>query len=124
MRVTHIAPRDQGGYGIRYLDHRTGRTSFFICDRLVLAAGALGTTELLLRNRDRFPLLSPVLGKRFSGNGDLLGFMFSADLPVHPSKGPVITGTVRFRTAAAGTCRTRATRRSSTGSSRAARSAA
>jgi len=39
---------------------------------LVLAAGALGSTRLLLKNRRRLPRLSPALGSRFSGNGDAL----------------------------------------------------
>ena len=44
------------------------------CRRLVLSAGTLGTTHLLLRNRSRLPRLSPLLGTRFSGNGDYLTF--------------------------------------------------
>ena len=43
---------------------------------LVLAAGTLGTTRLLLRNRKRLPRLSPAVGTRFSGNGDALGMAF------------------------------------------------
>ena len=39
---------------------------------VVLAAGALGSTRLLLKNRKRLPRLSPALGSRFSGNGDAL----------------------------------------------------
>jgi cholesterol oxidase len=39
---------------------------------LVLAAGTLGSTRLLLKNRRRLPRLSPALGTRFSGNGDAL----------------------------------------------------
>lgn len=43
--------------------------------RLFLAAGAVATTELLLRSRDideTLPNLSPTLGHGFSGNGDYL----------------------------------------------------
>lgn len=43
--------------------------------RVVLAAGAVATTELLLRSRDvdgTLPDLSPTLGHGFSGNGDHL----------------------------------------------------
>ncbi len=39
---------------------------------LVLAAGTLGSTRLLLKNGKRLPRLSPALGTRFSGNGDAL----------------------------------------------------
>ena len=39
---------------------------------LVLAAGTLGSSRLLLKNRTRLRRLSPALGSRFSGNGDAL----------------------------------------------------
>ncbi|HEY9026512.1 MAG TPA: GMC family oxidoreductase N-terminal domain-containing protein, partial [Burkholderiaceae bacterium] len=41
---------------------------------VVLAAGALGSTQVLLRSRAMGLALSPALGTRFSSNGDLLGF--------------------------------------------------
>jgi cholesterol oxidase len=44
---------------------------------VVLSAGTLGSTRLLLRNRRRLPRLSPALGTRFSGNGDALGAAFN-----------------------------------------------
>ena len=58
------------------------------CDRLVLSAGTLGSTYLLLKSRDAFPGLSPRLGTRFGGNGDLLTFALGADRPLEPSRGP------------------------------------
>jgi cholesterol oxidase len=39
---------------------------------LVLAAGTIGSSRLLLKNRRRLDRLSPALGSRFSGNGDAL----------------------------------------------------
>ena len=44
---------------------------------VILAAGALGSTELLLKSRDRGLALSSRLGKSFSGNGDVLGFGYN-----------------------------------------------
>lgn len=42
-------------------------------DTVILAAGALGSTEILLRSRDKRGLsVSGCLGTRFSGNGDVL----------------------------------------------------
>lgn len=73
--------------------------------RVVLAAGALGTTYLLLRNRAGLPRLSPALGTRFSGNGDFLGFARSCHQSgeegrrsrrIDPSRGPVITSYIRM----------------------------
>lgn len=44
--------------------------------RVILAAGALGSSEILLRTQQRSAraLFSPLLGQRFSGNGDLIAF--------------------------------------------------
>ena len=63
------------------------------CRRLILAAGSLGTTFLLLRNRDAFPGLSPALGTHFSGNGDVLAWIHGSSDRLEPSYGPVITST-------------------------------
>jgi cholesterol oxidase len=65
------------------------------CRQLVLSAGALGSTFLLLRNRAALPRVSDRLGHAFSGNGDFLGFFTRAPDRLDPSIGPVITGAVR-----------------------------
>ncbi|MBI3224244.1 MAG: GMC family oxidoreductase [Mycolicibacterium cosmeticum] len=59
--------------------------------RVVLAAGTLGSTYLLLRHRDALNINSDALGHRFSGNGDYLGFVHSADTDLACTRGPVIT---------------------------------
>lgn len=48
-------------------------------DIVVLAAGTLGSTEILLRSRHAGLPLSPVLGSRFSGNGDMVGFSYNSE---------------------------------------------
>ena len=52
-------------------------------DIVILAAGTLGSTEILLRSREYGLALSPALGSRFSGNGDTLGFAYNADLAIN-----------------------------------------
>jgi cholesterol oxidase len=114
--VRTIEPRPGGGYEVGYADlgeqdgtpSRNGRPaplSTLTCDRLVLSAGTLGTTNLLLRNRSAFPRMSRKLGTRFCGNGDLLTLALNcADevdgrrVPriVDPGYGPVITSTARI----------------------------
>ncbi|MFE1881480.1 GMC oxidoreductase [Streptomyces diastatochromogenes] len=102
------------GFTISYLDRRLDRPEgargsperhVVGAHRLVLAAGALGTPYLLLRNRSAFPGISPTLGTHFSGNGDFLGFVFKArdghggsGAPrlMDPSFGPVITSAMRM----------------------------
>jgi cholesterol oxidase len=113
--VREIEPRDEnGGYRVRYVKHDLARegTAFdtqslplheVTCDRLVLAAGTLGSPFLLLRNRARLPALSPALGTRFSGNGDLLTLALHPRdpatgklLPMESGIGPAITAAIRF----------------------------
>lgn len=66
--------------------------------RVVVAAGSLGSTELLLRCRHEYktlPRLSPFLGRNWSSNGDFLTPAFH-DREVRPSEGPTITGAIDF----------------------------
>jgi cholesterol oxidase len=51
-------------------------------DIVVLAAGALGSTEILLRSRAHGLSCSDRLGHRFTGNGDVLAFSFNSDRPI------------------------------------------
>jgi len=114
--VRTLEPREGGGYAVGYtaLDAEAGDVSAngrpaplttLTCDRLVLSAGTLGTTNLLLRNRSAFPRISRKLGTRFCGNGDLLTLALNTcdivdgrRVPriVDPGYGPVITSTVRM----------------------------
>jgi cholesterol oxidase len=67
---------------------------------LVLAAGTLGSSRLLLKNRSRLPRLSPALGSRFSGNGDALGAAFDPQAPgvanAHTEVGPSMTSALDY----------------------------
>jgi cholesterol oxidase len=58
---------------------------------VVVAAGALGSTWLLLANRAGLPHLSGQLGTRFSGNGDTIGFRTGGRDLAEPPRGPVTT---------------------------------
>ena len=63
-------PEDEWRVGFRDLQYKT--SGEVRAPVLVLAAGTLGSTRLLLKNRARLPKLSPALGSRYSGNGDAL----------------------------------------------------
>jgi cholesterol oxidase len=111
--VQTFAPRPGGGFTVGYVQHEPaeepgrphGRRAVEVtADRLVLSAGALGSTYLLLKNRRRFPALSEKLGAGFCGNGDLLTFAVKCfeeregervPYDLGPTYGPVITSTVR-----------------------------
>lgn len=91
--VTRIAQRD-GGYAVSYLDHTIGRRVVARAPTVVLAAGAVNSTELLLRCRDQhgtLPALSDRLGTGYSTNGDFLGFALDTHRQFEPSVGPTIT---------------------------------
>jgi cholesterol oxidase len=70
-----------------------------LTNRVVVSAGTLGTTELLLRCRDHFgtlPRLSRKLGSQYSGNGDFLMFVLEGEMAANPNYGPVITQRIDF----------------------------
>jgi cholesterol oxidase len=77
-----------------------GRKDTVEAPTVVLAAGTLGSSRLLLTNRRRLPGLSPALGTRFSGNGDALGIAFdprAADVQgARNDFGPVMTSKLDF----------------------------
>ena len=84
--VMTLAP-DGAGWSVRVRDRTTScgdaapRT--ITGEMVVLAAGALGSTEILARSARAGTglTLSTALGSKFSTNGDALGFGFGANLP-------------------------------------------
>jgi cholesterol oxidase len=108
-----IEPLPGGGYRVHYVEriptvggHASWRGAIFAdgppreeagtvtARRVVIAAGALGSTQLLLRNRDlhrTLPALSPTLGTRYSTNGDYITLM----LPL-PGMGLALASLVLF----------------------------
>jgi cholesterol oxidase len=88
-----------GGYRVEFVDPETGEGQVLTADRVVLAAGTFGSTGLLLKmKRDgHLPNLSERLGKNWCGNGDLEGTVLGCRQVVYPTKGPVITGAIRYR---------------------------
>ncbi|MFT5507502.1 MAG: cholesterol oxidase [Hyphomicrobiaceae bacterium] len=51
--------------------------------RVILSAGTLGSTEILLRSKAKGLQLSDRLGKRFSANGDIIAFGYDTNVPVN-----------------------------------------
>ena len=103
--VEKIEPLGADGYRVHFrcldpADLRQGDA--VVGKKVIVAAGTLGTTELLLRCRDLYktlPDLSPALGSRFSGNGDfLLAATLHTDARIDPGVGPSITAGADFST--------------------------
>lgn len=92
--AVEIGPNAGGGYDVVYRNHPLGTTERATAARVFVCAGAVNSTELLLRCRDErrtLPDLGPCLGHRYSANGDFLAFAFGTDPPFRPSEGPTIT---------------------------------
>src|SRR5208282_1001942 len=78
-------------------------------DVLILGAGSLGSTEILLRSKARGLALSDQVGERFTGNGDTLAFAYNTDQVINgvgwghhpqgeiPPVGPCITSVIDLR---------------------------
>lgn len=108
-------PPDQGyKYAVKFLDYRdlldnddfspakdlteqnkASVAKIIKTNRVVLAAGALGSTELLLRSRKLD--LSSQLGSNFSTNGDFFGIINPTKYNVHANRGPLLTSIALFK---------------------------
>jgi cholesterol oxidase len=112
VRKVSGGPGD-GGWLVTFDVVGGGRTrydppaSFVFADVVVLAAGTLGSTEILMRSRGEGLAVSPRLGQAFSGNGDVLAFAYDVKDPevrgiglggravtAHNAVGPCITGVI------------------------------
>ncbi|NJO37093.1 MAG: hypothetical protein HC871_05035 [Rhizobiales bacterium] len=98
-------------YKVYYLDHLTGPTeerrsnaekgmAFYRARHVFLAAGAVNTTELLMRSKGRFlrstsgdgiEEIWPGLGSRYFPNADSLAAVFDCAEPQDADHGPTIT---------------------------------
>jgi cholesterol oxidase len=99
--VTNIEPL-AAGYRVSYDDMAGGTRTpgSETAPIVVLAAGSLGSTELLLRCRDEtgsLPNVSDRLGRNWSSNGDFLTPAFHFGRDVEPTKGPTIASAINFQ---------------------------
>ncbi|HYI47501.1 MAG TPA: GMC oxidoreductase [Allosphingosinicella sp.] len=88
VAVRSVSAREGGGWCVHYAPLSLGREGFdaeepiVTADIVVLAAGTLGSTEILFRSRERGLAVSGRLGEGFSGNGDVLAFGYNNDPPI------------------------------------------
>ena len=108
---THLHPpegakRKPGGdYEVQYAQRQEGNLSkvtkkTVTADIVIVAAGCLGTSEILLRSKERgtLPNLSAKLGFGFSTNGDYIAFLEKTKERVSLIRGPVTTSYGHFNT--------------------------
>jgi cholesterol oxidase len=116
IEVDWIERLTDGRWRVHYIYRADGTPALagqLIATGVILAAGALGSTQILLRSRARGLALSPALGTRFSTNGDLLGVAYNTQVQTNimgfgtgaPAfgqrrTGPTITTTADYRSAA------------------------
>lgn len=93
-----------GGYKVHYSGLEDGTEYHPTAKTVIVAAGCLGSTEILLRSRDKNNgklVFSDRLGSNFSTNGDFSGFVTidrdQLPYPIYDTRGPVNTSHVTFR---------------------------
>ena len=111
-QVDHISEREGGGYLVHYrqrrIDDPSARRQPIVvsADRVIIAAGSLGTAELLLRSQQRAAEtggaeglrgLSARVGDGFSPNGDHIAFLPETKERVNLTYGPVTTSYGQFK---------------------------
>lgn len=85
-------------YVINYKDNSDGKNSqlkIMHAKSIILAAGTLGSTEILLRSK-KLELSIKKIGSNFSTNGDIFGIISHTKEIVDASRGPTITSIARF----------------------------
>lgn len=104
VEVQRFRQGQGGGYRVQYQDLRDGSDQVANAPILIVAAGTLGTAEILLRSRERVTM-SDTLGSRFSSNGDSFGFAIvpgpepekNPNWPLYPTRGPINTSHAMFQ---------------------------
>lgn len=100
LHIVNSVEQIEGGYRIHAEDISNGqvRPSNFTARKVILSAGSLGSTEILLRSRDEtknLPAVSPALGKGWSSNGDFLTFSTHKE-EMLPTRSPTISCAIDF----------------------------
>jgi cholesterol oxidase len=98
--VSHVSSLGSS-WRVHYERLEDGRreAAFVDAKQVIVAAGSIGSTEILLRCRDEFrtlPRLSRALGHGWSSNGDFLTPAFYPKRRVAPTEGPTITAAIDF----------------------------
>jgi cholesterol oxidase len=95
----------EGGYEVQYIQRQDGNLSkttkmTVTADIVIVAAGCVGTSEIMLRSKERgaLPNLSDRVGFGFSTNGDYIAFLEKTKERVSLIRGPVTTSFAHFNT--------------------------
>ncbi|HBP86634.1 MAG TPA: GMC oxidoreductase [Nitrospirales bacterium] len=93
--VEHLACAKNGIYSVKYYNHLTKTRDENVTARYVfLCAGAVNTTELIMRNKENLNLpdnIKSSLGTRYHPNADSFAMVFNCDETHEADYGPTIT---------------------------------
>jgi len=86
-KVSHVA-KSSDGWIVHIVNQDKSvashdRAMALTAEMVILAAGTLGSTEILLRSREYGLAISDRTGERFSANGDIIAFGYGAKIPVN-----------------------------------------
>jgi cholesterol oxidase len=83
-KVDHLV-RENDGWAVTFTEVGSGKTAVrsVRAPHVILSAGTLGSTEILLRSRERGLVVSDRIGEGFSGNGDIIAFGLGAKERIH-----------------------------------------
>lgn len=95
-QATLIRPLPEGGYAVELKNPLDGQQRYapLRAEKVIVAAGVLGTLELLFRCRDQhrtLPALSPVLGQVVRTNSEAITGVVARDRAVDLTDGPAIS---------------------------------
>ncbi|MGH7751168.1 MAG: GMC family oxidoreductase, partial [Candidatus Dormibacteria bacterium] len=101
LHLVYNVSVERGGYRVHFNRIVDGRLvpGHATAERVILAAGSLGSSELLLRARDQYrtlPSISSFLGHNWSSNGDFVTPAVYTQRRISPTQGPTITCAIDF----------------------------
>ena len=114
--TVHNVEKSNEGWAVNVTHHKnrfTSENATLTARNVVLAAGTLGSTEILLRSQAKGLSLAPGIGSCFGGNGDFFGAAYNSNQITndvgwgnHPGDpfdrnggpGPSIVGLMRYKT--------------------------
>lgn len=95
--VIDILKKDEF-YIVRVQNPQTKKTFDVYAKRVVVSAGTIGSTKLLMKIKSVGHLMniSSELGKNICGNGDFLAYSNNTEQNMDPTNGPVITTAIEY----------------------------